>query len=83
MIPGHQPIYFTDHGFAVLERLESLAHESGHSMVQLSFGWILSRPNVSSALVGTRNTAQIDQAFEAMELDLSGDMLDRLTGVDR
>lgn len=83
VIPGHQPIYFTDHGFAVLERLESLAHESGHSMVQLSFGWILSRPNVSSVLVGARNTAQIDQAFEAMELDLSGNMLDRLTGVDR
>jgi aryl-alcohol dehydrogenase-like predicted oxidoreductase len=70
VIPGHQPIYFTDHGYAVLDRLEKAAEQTGRSMVQLALAWVLKRPHVTSVLIGARNTAQVDQAFEAEQLSL-------------
>ena len=65
VIPEHQPIYFTDNGYAVLDRLERVAEETGRSMVQLALAWTLTRPNVTSVLIGARNAAQVDQAFDA------------------
>jgi len=65
IIPGHQSIYFTDHGFAILERLENLAEKSGLSMIKLAMAWVLSRASVTSVLIGARNIEQVDQAFEA------------------
>ena len=67
VIPGHQPIYFTDHGYAVLDRLAEAAQQSGRSMVQLALAWVLKQPHVTSVLIGARNTSQVDQAFEAAE----------------
>jgi len=65
IIPGHQNIYFTDHGFTTLERLENLAETSGISMIKLAMAWVLSRASVTSVLIGARNIEQVDQAFEA------------------
>ena len=64
--PGHQPIYFTDLGFAVLERVERVAEQSGRTMVQIALAWALTRPLVTSVLIGARNTNQVNQAFDAV-----------------
>jgi len=69
VIPGHQAIYFTEHGFAVLDRLETAARESGLSMVQLALAWVLRRPDVTSVLIGARHAEHLDQALRAAETD--------------
>ncbi|WP_417851421.1 aldo/keto reductase [Thalassoglobus sp.] len=74
VIPGHQPIYFTDHGFRVLEELDASAQETGLSHVQLALSWVLRQPNITSMLIGARNTSQIDQALQAMTLNANSDM---------
>lgn len=74
IIPGHQRIYFTDRGYAVLEGLRNVARQSGRSMVQLALAWVLHRPAVTSVLIGARSTAQVDQAFEAESDDLSDEL---------
>lgn len=71
VIPGHQPIYFTDHGYAVLDRLQAAAEQSGCSPIQLALAWTLHRPQVTSVLIGARNTDQVDQAFEAQALKMA------------
>ena len=65
VIPGHQPIYFTKHGYAVLERLESVAQRSGYAMTELALAWVLTKSAITSVLIGARNAAQVDQAFTA------------------
>lgn len=65
IIPGHQPIYFTDRGWSVLERLRMLAGREGKSLAALALEWVLSRPGIASVLIGAREPAQIDQALEA------------------
>ncbi|MFT4586008.1 MAG: aryl-alcohol dehydrogenase-like predicted oxidoreductase [Candidatus Binatia bacterium] len=77
VIPEHQPIYFTDHGYEVLEKLETLAHETGRSMIQLALAWALTRTNVTSVLIGARNVAQVDQAFDALEMSLPDGAFER------
>ncbi len=74
VIPGHQPIYFTDHGFRVLEELDASAQETGLSHVQLALSWVLRQSNITSMLIGARNTSQIDQALQAMTLNANSDM---------
>ena len=70
VIPGHQPLYFTDRGYSALDRLERAAGQSGRSVVQLALAWTLNQPHVSSVLIGARNTGQVDQAFEAEQTGL-------------
>jgi aryl-alcohol dehydrogenase-like predicted oxidoreductase len=80
VIPGHQPIYFTDHGYAIMERLHALAHNLGQSMVQLALAWTLAQPGITSVLVGARNPDQVDQAFEASALADQDGFLDAFSG---
>lgn len=75
VIPGHQPLYFTERGYAVLDRLERAAEQSGHSMVQLALAWTLKQPQITSMLIGARNISQVDQAFEAEQLSLDEELL--------
>ena len=66
VIPGHQPIYFTDHGYQVLKQLDETARTTGHSHVRLALSWALNQPHVSSVLIGARNRSQVDQALDAL-----------------
>ncbi len=78
VIPGHQPIYFTDHGFDVLERLTTVAEETGHSPIQLALAWVLNRPHVTTVLIGARSPAHVDQAFAARDAGYGKEILEKL-----
>ena len=71
VIPGHQDIYFTERGYQVLEELDDTARTQDQSHVQLALSWVLSRPHVTSVLVGARNTSHIDQALDALASSIS------------
>lgn len=64
--PGHQPIYFTEHGYRVLEELDASAESTGLSHVQLALSWVLRQPDVTSTLIGARTISHIDQALRAL-----------------
>ena len=55
VIPGHQRLYFTERGWRVVEKLRELAEQSGVSMIRLALSWVLSRPSVTSVLIGARS----------------------------
>ena len=80
VIPGHQPIYFTDHGYAVMEQLDALSQSLGHTMIQLALAWTMAQAGVTSVLIGARNTGQVDQAFEALDLASQDGFLDAFSG---
>jgi aryl-alcohol dehydrogenase-like predicted oxidoreductase len=44
-------------------------------MIHLALAWTLKQPHVTSMLIGARNTAQVDQAFEAEQLELEDELL--------
>jgi 1-deoxyxylulose-5-phosphate synthase len=66
VIPGHQDIYLTDHGFRILEELDREHKATGISHVQQALSWVFQQPDVTSVLVGARRTSQIEQALLAV-----------------
>lgn len=64
VIPGHQDLYFTAHGYQVLAMLDEESRTTGKSHVQLALLWVVNQPGITSVLIGARNTSQIDQALE-------------------
>jgi aryl-alcohol dehydrogenase-like predicted oxidoreductase len=51
--------YMKDAVWTVVERLEGFAAEHGHSLLELAFGWLLSRPAVASVIAGATTAAQV------------------------
>lgn len=65
VVPAHQQIYFTPERYRVLEGLRAIADGAGLPMAHLALAWVLSRPGISSVLVGARTPAQVDEALAA------------------
>lgn len=78
VIPGHQPIYFTERGWRIAEGLVELAERENTTPIALALGWVLSRTGVTSMLVGARNAGHIDQALNAYNAPLSTGLLAEL-----
>ncbi len=67
-----------DHFLAFVDELRTIAGESGHTVGQLAVSWVLSHPEVTSAIVGARKPGQIVETAQAAEWELSSDELDRI-----
>jgi aryl-alcohol dehydrogenase-like predicted oxidoreductase len=58
---------------AVVDGLKPIAKAAGHSVAQLAIAWVLRRPEVTSAIVGARRPAQIEETVGAGDWTLSPD----------
>jgi aryl-alcohol dehydrogenase-like predicted oxidoreductase len=83
VVPGHQPIYFTDRGFAVLDAVRNVALEYETPMTQLALAWALNNSEVTSVLIGARSIAHIDQATSAFQLVQSNSLKQQLTNLSQ
>jgi aryl-alcohol dehydrogenase-like predicted oxidoreductase len=71
VIPGHQPLYFHETGWRIVESLRAHSEKTGMSMLHIAMSWAIGQPGITCVLIGARGTEQVDQAFEAEELGLS------------
>lgn len=67
VIPGHQDIYFTKHGYQVLEHLDAQFKDTGTPHVQQALSWVLQQPGITSVLIGARNVSHVAQALAAFD----------------
>jgi aryl-alcohol dehydrogenase-like predicted oxidoreductase len=74
VMPGHQPLYFTETGWRVVEGLRAKSEEIGVSMLSLALAWAIGQPGITSVLIGARGTDQVDQAFEAESWGMSEEL---------
>jgi L-glyceraldehyde 3-phosphate reductase len=65
-----------------LERVRALngiAEARGQSLAQMAIAWVLRDPRITSALIGARNVAQLEDSLAALKrLDFSGEELARI-----
>ncbi|MEC5325389.1 L-glyceraldehyde 3-phosphate reductase [Aurantimonas sp. A3-2-R12] len=55
-----------------IRALTAIAEARGQSLAQMAIAWVLRRPEVTSALVGARTVAQLDDSLDALNrLDFS------------
>jgi len=57
----------------LVEGLRSIAERNGRPVSQLAIAWVLRRPEISAAIVGTRRPSQIEETAGAADWRLSAD----------
>jgi aryl-alcohol dehydrogenase-like predicted oxidoreductase len=61
--------------YRVVDALDAVAAETGRSIPQIAIAWLLSRPTVSSVIMGARNEAQLRDNLGAVGWSLSADQI--------
>ena len=64
-------IYLTDENFDIVDRLKKFANKTGHSILELAFSWMASRPTTASIIAGATKPEQIDANVAAINWVLS------------
>ena len=72
-----EPLF--SHSKEVLKTVEAIAEELNTAPINVALAWVLSRPNIVTAAVGSRKPEQIQQFCKAGNLVLSPEHLSRLT----
>ncbi|MDP9141568.1 MAG: aldo/keto reductase [Pseudomonadota bacterium] len=65
----------------IVDVLDALAAETGKTIPQIALNWLLSRPTVSSLIVGARNEAQLRDNLGAVGWSLTPEQIGRLDAV--
>ncbi|EJT04851.1 aldo/keto reductase [Rhizobium sp. CCGE 510] len=67
--------------FDIIDVLDAIAAETGRTVPQIAINWLLSRPTVSSVIIGARNEEQLRQNLGSVGWRLSKDEIERLDAV--
>ena len=67
-----------ERGYDVVDALSEIARARSASPAQVALAWVLTRPFVSSVLLGASRMSQLDDNLAAAELPLAGDEVARL-----
>jgi aryl-alcohol dehydrogenase-like predicted oxidoreductase len=68
----------TERLYAIVDVLEQLAAETGHSVAQLALAWLLTRPGITSLVIGARNAGQLRANLAAATIRLEREQIARL-----
>ena len=50
-----------------MRALNEIAGKRGQSLAQMAIAWVLRDPRVTTALIGARNVAQLDDSLDALK----------------
>ena len=78
--------YGNDRGYALIEKLEAIGASHQKTIAQTALAWLLTRPVVTSAIVGANAVEQLTETFGVVGYRLSADemkALDDLTSYPR
>ena len=70
-----------DAKFALVDELRAIADQAGLSPLQLAIGFVLAHPAVTTALIGPRTPAQLEELLTCADVALPPDVLDAIDAV--
>jgi len=80
--PRHADQFVTERNWHIVGELEAFAARQGRALIELAFGWLLSRPFVPSVIAGASTPEQVEHNVRAAGWSLSAEELrevDRIT----
>jgi aryl-alcohol dehydrogenase (NADP+) len=66
-----QEYYFAPEDFDVLDRVIQVAEGHGVKPAQIALAWLLNKPGITGPIVGASKVYQLEEAVDAVEIDLS------------
>jgi aryl-alcohol dehydrogenase-like predicted oxidoreductase len=76
--PFGNSLYFREEDFTVAECVAEVAKERGVSGSQVALAWVLSKPYVTSPIIGATKMEHLDQAIAALDIKLSEEEIIKL-----
>ncbi|WP_324753674.1 aldo/keto reductase [Roseovarius sp. Pro17] len=73
----------TDHAFKATQAYLDIAARHGLDPAQMAIAWTLTRPFMTSSIVGATTTAQLDLALDAADITLSDEVLSEIDSAHR
>jgi aryl-alcohol dehydrogenase-like predicted oxidoreductase len=67
--------YVTPRNEDIVEQLTAFAQARGHTMLELAFSWLASRPQVASVMAGATRVEQVEQNVKAIGWAMSAEEL--------
>jgi aryl-alcohol dehydrogenase-like predicted oxidoreductase len=77
------PIVNKERAFNCVDAMEPIAQAHGVSVAQIALAWLLSRPVVSSVIIGAKTIEQLDDNLAASNVKLSSEQLKILDDVSQ
>lgn len=77
-IKSHDFHWETASNSRVLEGLREIASDLELPMAQLALAWLISRPLITSAIIGASSLEQLTQNLEAVDVELSNQVVERI-----
>jgi aryl-alcohol dehydrogenase-like predicted oxidoreductase len=62
-----------DRNFDIVEKLTAFAAERSHTLLDLAFGWLLTKPIISSVIAGATSPGQVEANVAAAQWRLTAD----------
>lgn len=78
---GEPPVHNEEKLYDIVEVLHETASARGCSPAEIALSWLLTRPCVSTLVIGARNIDQLKLNLKAAESDLTGEECERLNRV--
>ncbi len=71
-------LYFNERAFSIVDTLKEAATQMGCTPAQLALAWQLTKPEVTSVIIGVRSQAQLDDNLGALGVTIPEQVLARL-----
>ncbi len=72
--------WMDDDVLSAVQRLKPIADDLGLTRAQLALAWVLSRPTISSAIIGASSPEQVSENLKAVSVTLSPDVFAAIDG---
>ena len=73
-----ESLYQGEHVFPTAERVVEVAERLGHTPAQIALAWMLSKPGITSPVVGVSKISQLEQLVAATRIQLEPTDIDYL-----
>jgi aryl-alcohol dehydrogenase-like predicted oxidoreductase len=71
-------LYYRDSDFTVVDRITEIAKRRGVNNAQIALAWMLSKPEVSSPIIGASKMSHLEDALKALEIKLEAEEIKAL-----
>jgi aryl-alcohol dehydrogenase-like predicted oxidoreductase len=79
----HASDVVNDRNWALVEKLAAVAARTGHSLLELVFGWLLARPAIASVIAGATRSEQVEHNVAAAARAPAPAIIAEIDGITR
>src|SRR5262249_55089654 len=74
---------FVERNWHIVDAVKEVSEETGKTQAQIALNWVISRPGITSTIIGATKMAQLNDNLAAVDFELPGEALEQLEVASR